>query len=82
MNALIPIGDPLHLWKNLRARFHVQSIALFEDSLLGTDYERTKTILNLCNVMDDKSKAEKMKDNYVLKLFTFDNVKQLLMEDD
>ena len=32
--------------------------------------------------MDDKSKAGKMKDNYVLKLFTFDNVKQLLMEDD
>lgn len=41
----IIIGDPLHIWKNLRSRFQMYSIALSENSPYGSDYEKDKKIL-------------------------------------
>lgn len=78
VNLTIPIGDPLHLWKNLRSRYQIHSISLFEDSPLSTDYEKTKSILEIGNALDDETSIGKMRDIYSIKFFTFNNVFKLL----
>ena len=78
IDMTIPTGDPLHLWKNLRSRYQIHSISLFEDSPLSTNYEQTKSIFEIRNALEDETSIGKMRDIYSVKFFTFENVIQLL----
>ena len=75
---LIPVGDLLHLWKSVRSRYLKNFISLFANSLSATDCEVAKLILDIEKALDDVSSAGKMRDIYVMKLFTFENVCKLL----
>ena len=74
----VPVGDPLHLWKNIRSRYQNNSITLFSDSNTSTDCESAKRILEIGNALEDLTKAGKMRDSYCMKLFSFQNVCKLL----
>ena len=76
-DAWIPISDPLHVLKNLRAKLIKHPIVLFPSSP-PTSFEQMRTILKLGAALDDFSQIGKMRDGYVLSLFTFDNVVKLL----
>ena len=77
--SFVPISDPLHVWKNVRARYLTRRIILFKDSP-PTDLERVRRILRLGNALDDDSQLGKMRDNYVTQMFTFRNVAKLIRE--
>lgn len=79
---IVPTGDPLHLWKDLRRRFQQHVIALFSNSPLATDFERAKSILNVGKALNDTSDVGKMRDIYCIQLFTLENVYKLLDNDD
>lgn len=73
----IPISDPLPILKNLRAKLIKHPIYLFASSS-STNLEKIREILNLGSVLDDTSQTGKMRDAYVLSLFTFSNTMKLL----
>ena len=73
----IPIADPLHVFKNLRARLLSHPIILYSDCP-ATSLDKIRDALKLGNVLDDESQIGKMRDSYVVSLFTFDNVSKLL----
>ena len=77
VNAFVPISDPLHIWKNIRSRFITRRIVLFKDSP-ATDIDAVRKALCLGNALDDDSQIGKMRDNYVMELFTFRNVSKLI----
>ena len=77
VQTFIPISDPLHIWKNIRARFISRKIVLFNGSH-PTDIEAVRKRLKIGNVLDDESQIGKMRDQYVTALFTFKNVCKLL----
>ena len=77
-NITIPISDALHIWKNIRSRYLTFRIGLFATSPCLTEYEDVKKILNIGKALDDNSQLGKMRDNYVLKIFTFQNIEKLL----
>lgn len=73
----IPISDPLHILKNVRARLLKHQIRLFHFSKC-VDIAAMTEVLNLGSPLTDKSQIGKMRDCYVLSLFTFENVVKLL----
>ena len=73
----IPISDPLHIFKNIRARIVSHPIRLYPDSG-KIDLAGMRQLLGLGAVLDDESQIGKMRDCYVLSLFTFRNVAVLL----
>ena len=75
--GIMPVSDPLHVWKNIRSRLISRPICLFDKSV-RTDIESIKQTLDLGPALDDVSHIGKMRDVYVLKLFTFENVSKLL----
>lgn len=77
VQTFIPISDPLHVWKNVRARFICHKIVLFRGSQ-PTNIDEARKILMIGNVLDDDSQIGKMRDQYVTALFTFGNVCKLL----
>ena len=81
-NITIPIGDPLHLWKNIRSRFLKYQIALFADSPFTTDIRNVRDVLGLGKALTDITPIGKMRDIYVMQIFTFNNVKQLMSAGD
>ena len=81
VQAFVPISDPLHIWKNVRARFICHKIVLFRGSQ-PTNIDETRRILKIGNVLDDDSQIGKMRDQYVTALFTFDNVCKLLRNEE
>ena len=78
-NLWIPITDPLHALKNMRARLIKHSLQLFP-SCPHTSIEEIRRVLALGPVLDDESQIGKMRDCYVVGLFTFRNVSELLKE--
>ena len=76
-NAIIPIADPLHVWKNVRSRLISHKICLFDGSN-PIDINIIRGILDIGDALDDVTQVGKMRDGYVLKLFTFSNVTKLL----
>lgn len=72
------VGDPLHLFKSVSSSYLHKPIAMFEDSETTTDYQSIKEILDLGKVLEDFSSAGKMRDIYVFKHFTLQNVSKLL----
>lgn len=73
----IPISDPLHIFKNMRAKILSHPIRLYPDSG-KIDLAGMRQLLGLGAVLDDESQIGKMRDCYVLSLFTFRNVAVLL----
>lgn len=73
----IPISDPLHVFKNMRARLLSHNIKLYPGGPC-TNIESLRTALALGPALNDESQLGKMRDGYVLALFTFDNVATLL----
>ena len=73
----IPIADPLHVFKNLRARLLSHPIVLYSDCP-ATSLDNIRNVLDLGNALNDESQIGKMRDSYVVSLFTFDNVSKLL----
>ena len=77
----IPIADPLHVFKNLRARIinHSLAITLKNDKQPAIiELKRLKEILSLGKILDDETQIGKMRDSYAVNLFTFDNLIKLL----
>ena len=73
----MPVGDPLHLFKNIRSRYINHPIKLFYKGN-STNYCNAKDVLKLGNALDDKSQIGTMRDVYVIQLFSFTNVSILL----
>lgn len=76
-NHYIPTSDPLHVLKNVRAKLIAHPIKLYPSSS-PTDINTLREILNLGAALTDESQIGKMRDGYVTKLFTFENVTKLL----
>ena len=75
--AFVPISDPLHIFKNVRARFLAHPISLLPGSI-PTNVEAVRVLLGIGNALSDTSQIGKMRDKYVLRLFTLQNVSILL----
>ena len=76
-DAYIPIGDPLHVLKNVRAKLLTHPIQLYVDAL-PSDIDGIRSVLNIGAALNDDSQIGKMRDCYVTQLFTFENVAKLL----
>ena len=76
-NHYIPTSDPLHVLKNIRAKLIAHPIKLYPGSK-ATDINELRNTLSLGAVLNDESQIGKMRDGYVTKLFTFENVIKLL----
>ena len=76
-DAIIPIADPLHVFKNLRARM-MQHPIILSPTWQATCLEKDRVILGLGNVLSDETQVGKMRDSYVVALFTLHNVVKLL----
>ena len=74
----IPIDDPLHLLKNLRNRYQMHPIILFDDCLVSIDFRKTVSILEFGKALSYESHLGKMRDIYIIKFFTSENVIKLL----
>lgn len=77
----IPIADPLHVFKNIRARLLNHTIAITmknESEPALIDIKQIKSILNIGKALDDDSQIGKMRDTYALRLFTFGNLIKLI----
>ena len=78
----VPIGDPLHIWKNLRCRLQAHPIFMYPEQAVEASAQRASNTLNLGSVLDDTTSTGKMRDSYALQLFTFENVVKLLKAGD
>ena len=76
-DAWVPIADPLHVFKNMRAKLLVHPILLLP-SCPPACIEQMRAVLQLGNTLDDSSQTGKMRDSYVMHLFTFENVIKLM----
>ena len=75
----LPIADPLHFAKNARARVINHPIALVWDKNVElVTGECLENILRLGKVLEDRTTIGKMRDCYVIKLFTLSNVVKLI----
>lgn len=72
----LPIADPLHVLKNMRARLMTHTIAVVTsdpDTFHTTNIQTLREVLHLGNVLTDETQIGKMRDAYAVKLFTFEN---------
>ena len=76
-DSYIPISDPLHVMKNIRAKLIAHPISLYADAP-ATDISVLREILDLGQPLNDESQIGKMRDGYVTQLFTFGNAAKLL----
>lgn len=72
-----PIADPLHVLKNMRARMLAHTIMLYS-GCPTTSLESMRRVLNVGSALSDDSQIGKMRDAYVVSLFTFENVYKLM----
>ena len=81
---VMPIADPLHFAKNLRGRIldHEVAVTLARDAVkpfaYTTSAKELEAVLCLGDPLTDVSQIGRMRDVYVVKLFTLDNVHKLL----
>ena len=84
--VVMPISDPLHFAKNLRGRLldHQVAITLGNGEKGPFPYTTTakqlEDLLHLGDTLTDVSQIGRMRDVYVTKLFTLENVRKLLHE--
>ena len=73
----IPISDPLHVFKNVRSHILRHPIVLYPNTS-GVNLDCMRSVLSLGNALTDETQLGKMRDCYVISLFTFSNVAKLL----
>ena len=82
--GVMPIADPLHFAKNLRGRIldHQVAVTLARDTpqpfAYTTSAKELESVLCLGDPLTDISQIGRMRDAYVVKLFTLSNVHKLL----
>jgi hypothetical protein len=70
----VPVGDPLHMWKNWCNKVKNHPVVLCPDSLANAvRCEDLQALLRLGKVLTDRSPTGKMRDAYALKLFSLTN---------
>ena len=76
----MPISDPLHFAKNMRGKIIDHYVALVDSEVMVSlvDRETLEKILKLGDVLNDLSQLGRMRDVYVTKLFSLQNVCKLL----
>ena len=76
----MPIADPLHFGKNMRGKLidHYVSVVDSDSVILLVDRDYLQKSLHLKDTLDDLSQLGRMRDVYVTKLFTLDNVCKLI----
>ena len=77
----IPISDPLHVFKNVRSHILRHPIRLYSDALT-IDLDSMRRVLDLGSALTDETQLGKMRDCYVLSLFTLSNVALLLQAEE
>ena len=75
----IPISDPLHVFKNVRSHILRHHIVLYANASV-VNIDGMRSVLDLGSALTDESQLGKMRDCYVISLFTFSNVAKLLQE--
>ena len=75
-NEIIPVSDPLHFLKCFRGRLIDNSIMVFPSGRAFNSYD-LKQILQVGSALQDKTHLSRMRDSYVIKLFTMENVCKL-----
>lgn len=76
-DSIIPIADPLHVFKNLRARI-IQHPIFLSPTWEATSLDHIRKVLDLGNALADETQVGKMRDSYVVSLFTLRNVVKLI----
>ena len=76
----MPIADPLHFGKNMRGKLLDHFVAVVDSDCIihFVDREYLQKSLNLKDTLDDLSQLGRMRDVYVTKLFTLENVCKLI----
>ena len=76
----MPIADPLHFAKNLRGNLIDHRVALVDSEVivLLVDAATLEKVLKLGDALTDRSQLGRMRDFYVTKLFSLQNVCKLL----
>ena len=77
----MPVADPLHFGKNIRGKLLDHNVAVVRDGQY-TNRARLQEILRLGDVLSDTTLVGRMRDCYVTKLFTLDNVCTLMKKRD
>lgn len=79
-NLTMPIADPLHFTKNIRGKLLDHEVAVVDndDLIMLVNMEMLAKVLDLGDAIMDHSHLGRMRDVYVTKLFTLDNVCKLL----
>ena len=79
-NVTMSIPDPLHFAKNIRGKIIDHNIALVDhdDLILLVNVDMLIKVLDLGEVLSDRSQLGRMRDVYVTKLFTLQNVCRLI----
>lgn len=80
----MPIADPLHFGKNIRGKLldHDVAVVSIGSTFLATNATMLQRALKLGETLEDKSQVGRMRDVYVTRLFTLDNVRRLLKRSD
>lgn len=76
------IADFLHLLKNARSRFLNNRVSLSPDGVDSFSAEDLNNALKLGNSLTDKSSKGRMRDSYVLEIFTLDNFLHLIAKNE
>ena len=82
--AVMPISDPLHFTKNIRGRLLDHDVAVTLGSNEGGSFAysinamQLEEILQLRDPLTDASQIGRMRDVYVTRIFTLENVEKLL----
>ena len=77
----MPVADPLHFGKNIRGKLLDHNVAVVRDGQY-TNTSRLQESLKLGDVLSDSSLVGRMRDCYVTKLFTLENVCILMKKRD
>ena len=77
--VIVPIADPLHFAKNLRGKLIDHPIAVVnEETLHFVTRDEVQSVLGVGQALDDRSQIGRMRDVYVTRLFTLQNVVRLM----
>lgn len=77
----MPIADPLHFGKNIRGRLLDHDVCVVRNGRF-TNAQRLRAVLDVGDALKDRSLLGRMRDCYVTKLFTLENVCILLEKND
>ena len=78
-SLIMPVSDPLHLAKNLRGKILNHKVfVVYDNALVFTSAVDLEQVLQIGMSLQDRSQIGRMRDYYVVSLFTLENVSKLL----